>query len=145
MSVRVAEVERTRVGLSIVRTRKTTLKGRQKVVTIRRWYACISSRFFENQPNEICSHLSKKPSKGWFPISSKITPMKEKEGRKRKSEEEERRREKKQWLHSWYHSVYLLLAIFSSDFFMVNTLQHFQSFNIVGISSSLVEISRIGW
>ena len=24
----------------------------------------ISSRFFENQPNEICSHLSEKASKG---------------------------------------------------------------------------------
>ena len=26
----------------------------------------ISRRFFENQPNEICSHLSKKASKGMF-------------------------------------------------------------------------------
>ena len=26
----------------------------------------ISSRFFENQPNEICSHLSEKASKGMF-------------------------------------------------------------------------------
>ena len=27
-------------------------------------YMYISSRFFENQPNEICSHLSEKASKG---------------------------------------------------------------------------------
>ena len=27
---------------------------------------CISSRFFENQPNEIRSHLSEKASKGRF-------------------------------------------------------------------------------
>ena len=27
---------------------------------------CISSQFFENQPNEICSHLSEKVSKGRF-------------------------------------------------------------------------------
>ena len=27
---------------------------------------CISSRFFENQPNEICSHFSEKVSKGRF-------------------------------------------------------------------------------
>ena len=26
----------------------------------------ISNRFFENQPNEICSHLSEKASKGMF-------------------------------------------------------------------------------
>ena len=29
-------------------------------------YVYISSRFFENQPNEICSHLSEKASKGRF-------------------------------------------------------------------------------
>ena len=29
-------------------------------------YVCMCSRFFENQPNEICSHLSEKPSKGRF-------------------------------------------------------------------------------
>ena len=27
---------------------------------------CMSSRFFENQPNENCSHLSEKASKGRF-------------------------------------------------------------------------------
>ena len=53
----------------------------------------ISSRFFENQLNEIGSHLSEKASKGrlFAPDNSgsKITLTKEKEKRKRKSEEEE--------------------------------------------------------
>ena len=54
----------------------------------------IFSRFYENQPHEICSHLSEKASKraGFLgPRSSKITLTKEKERRKRKSEKEERR------------------------------------------------------
>ena len=54
------------------------------------------SRFFENQPNEICSHLSEKASKGRFfgldKLQIKITLTKKKERRKRKSEEEEMRR-----------------------------------------------------
>ena len=64
----------------------------------------ICNLFFENQPNEICSHLSEKVSKGRFLKSengSKITVTKEKERRKRNSDEKERRRrEKKQWLRS---------------------------------------------
>ena len=58
----------------------------------------ISSRFYENQPHEICSHLSEKASKraGFLgPRSSKITLTKEKERRKRKSEKEERKRREK--------------------------------------------------
>ena len=52
---------------------------------------------FENQPNEICSHLSEKALKSRLLglISSKITLKKEKERRKRKSEKDERRRRKK--------------------------------------------------
>ena len=64
----------------------------------------VCNLFFENQPNEICSHLSEKVSKGRFLKSengSKITVTKEKERRKRNSDEKERRRrEKKQWLLS---------------------------------------------
>ena len=41
----------------------------------------MSSPFFENQPRQICSHLSKKE-----PKSSTIIVTKEKERRKRKSE-----------------------------------------------------------
>ena len=62
-------------------------------------YYSISNRFLENQPNEICSHLTEKESKGRFlnkpENGSKITVTKEKERRKRKSEEIS----KKQWLH----------------------------------------------
>ena len=54
----------------------------------------------ENQPNEICSHLTEKASKGRFlkpENGSKITVTKEKERRKRKSDggDQERRRRKK--------------------------------------------------
>ena len=52
----------------------------------------ISSRFFENQPNDICSRFSIKASKG---RRSKVTVTKEKERRKRKSKEKEKRRRKK--------------------------------------------------
>ena len=58
----------------------------------------ISSRFFENQPNEICIHLSEEASKLVCfvrPGSSKIMETKERERRKRNSEEKERRRRKK--------------------------------------------------
>ena len=57
----------------------------------------ISNLFFENQPNEICSHLSEMCQKAGFlsPRCSKITETKEKERRKRKSEEKERRRKRK--------------------------------------------------
>ena len=57
----------------------------------------ISSRFFENQPNEICSHLSEKPSKGRFfkPDELQYHTNEGKGRRKRKSEEEEKRRREK--------------------------------------------------
>ena len=61
------------------------------------------NRFFENQPNEICSHLRENASKGRFLKLDELqmTVTKEKERRKRKSEEKERgRREKKRWLRS---------------------------------------------
>ena len=50
-------------------------------------YYSISNRFLENQPNEICSHLTEKASKGRFlkpENGSKITVTKEKERRRRK-------------------------------------------------------------
>ena len=53
-------------------------------------YYSIWDRFLENQPNEICSYLTEKASKGRFLTpenGSKITVTKEKERRKRKSEE----------------------------------------------------------
>ena len=63
----------------------------------------ISSRFFENEPSGMCSHLCKKEPKGRFfsPDKPEITLAKEKERIERKNEEEEKRRQrKKQWLHS---------------------------------------------
>ena len=46
---------------------------------------CISSRLFENQPNEICSHLSEKASKGMFPKPEKLQNHSN-EGKLRKGE-----------------------------------------------------------
>ena len=60
------------------------------------------NRFFENQPNEICSQKA-----GFLsPRSSKITVTKEKERRKRKREEKERRRRGKSngCTRSFHHS-----------------------------------------
>ena len=54
----------------------------------------ISSRFFENQPDEICSHLSEKASKGRF-----LTPeilqshRNEGKGKEKKKERGERKEE----------------------------------------------------
>ena len=45
------------------------------------------SRFFENQPNKICSHLSEKASKGRFPKPEKLHDGKGKEKRKEREEE----------------------------------------------------------
>ena len=59
----------------------------------------ISSRFFENQPNEICSHMLEKASKGRFlgpdKLQNRSNEGKLKERRKRENEEEERRRRDK--------------------------------------------------
>ena len=57
----------------------------------------MSSRFFENQPNEICSHLRDKASKGTFLKPEKLQnhSNEEKGKEKRKSEEKERRRREK--------------------------------------------------
>ena len=53
----------------------------------------ISNRFFENQPNEICSHLSEKASKGRFLEPEKL--QNHSNEAKGKSEERERRRREK--------------------------------------------------
>ena len=56
----------------------------------------MSSRFFENQPNEICSHLSEKASKSRFLKPEKLQNHsnegkgKEERARRRKGEEEEK-------------------------------------------------------
>ena len=61
------------------------------------------SRFFENQPNESCSHLSEKASKDTFLRPEKLQNHSN-EGKGKGEKERARRRkggeEKKQWLHS---------------------------------------------
>ena len=58
----------------------------------------IFRRFFENQPNEICCHLSKKASKGGFLGPDKLqnhTYERKGKQKKKKSEKKERRRREK--------------------------------------------------
>ena len=61
------------------------------------FFTYISSRFFDNQPNKICSHLSQKASKGRFLKREKLqNHTNEGKGKeKKKSGEKERRRRKK--------------------------------------------------
>ena len=59
--------------------------------------------FFENQPNEICSHLSEKASKGrLFGPDNRKTHTNEGKEQEKKKERGGRKEEKrkKQWLHS---------------------------------------------
>ena len=50
-------------------------------------YTYIPSRFFENQPNEICSHLSEKASKGMFLKPEKLlSHSNEGKGKEKKKE-----------------------------------------------------------
>ena len=57
---------------------------------------CISSQFFENQPNEICSHLSEKASKGMFHKPKKLQNHSNKgKGKEKKKERGEAKEEKK--------------------------------------------------
>ena len=56
----------------------------------------ISSRFFENQPNEICSHFSEKASKGMFLKPEKLqNHINEGKGKEKKKERGEGNEEKK--------------------------------------------------
>ena len=66
-------------------------------------YIYKSSRVFENQPNEICSHLSEKALKDRFFKPEKFqNHCNEGKGKEKKQERGERKEEKrkKQWLHS---------------------------------------------
>ena len=55
-----------------------------------------SIRFFQNQPNEICSHLSEKASKGRLFGPDKLqNHANEAKGKEKRKEQEERRRRKK--------------------------------------------------
>ena len=63
----------------------------------------ISSRSFENQPNEIYTHLSEKPSKSRFfkrdTLQNHTSEGKGKQKKKKRGGRKEEKR-KKQWLHS---------------------------------------------
>ena len=59
--------------------------------------------FFENQPNEICSHMLEKASKGRFFRPDKLQNHSNEGKRKEKKKERGGRKEEKrqkQWLHS---------------------------------------------
>ena len=59
-------------------------------------YIYIHSRFFENQPNEICSHLSEKASKGRFLGPEKLQNHSNKgKGKEKKKERREGKEETK--------------------------------------------------
>ena len=68
----------------------------------------MSSRFFENQPNEICSHLSEKASKGRFLKPEKLqnhgNKGKGKEKKKERGEGKKKKRKKKKKKKQWFHS-----------------------------------------
>ena len=56
----------------------------------------MSGRFFENQPNEICSHLSEKASKGRFLKPEKLhNHGNEGKGKEKKKERGEGKKKKK--------------------------------------------------
>ena len=58
-------------------------------------YMYISSRFIENQPNEICSHLSEKASKGRLFGPDKLQNHIEGKGNDKEKEREGRKEEKR--------------------------------------------------
>ena len=68
------------------------------------------SRFFENQPNEICSHLSEKASKGRFLKPEKLqNHSNEGKGKEKKKERGEGKEEKKKsndYTLSFYNSYF---------------------------------------
>ena len=64
---------------------------------------CLSIRFFENQPNGICSHLCEKASKGMFLKLEKLQNHNNEEKEKKKKKERGKGKEEKKknrWLHS---------------------------------------------
>ena len=68
---------------------------------------CISSQFFENQPNEICSHLSEKASKGMFHKPKKLQNHSNKgKGKEKKKERGEAKEEKKKKPNGFTLSFY---------------------------------------
>ena len=88
-----------------LRTKEPRFRGPHLKSRQMRWYTYIhtSSRFFENQRKEICSHLCEKTSKGTFLTPEKLQiHSNEGKGKEEKEEQGEGKKEKKkkQWLHS---------------------------------------------
>ena len=83
-------------------------KGRLLIDIIQ--YTYISSRFFENQLNEICSHLREKASKGTFLEPKKLQNQsnegKGKEKKKKRGEERRRREKSNRYTLSFYNSYF---------------------------------------
>ena len=79
---------------------KGTLHNKKKT------FKSKSRRCFENQPNEIWSHLSEKVSIGWCFGADKLqNHTYEAKGKEKKKKEPGGRKEekrKKQWLHPWF-------------------------------------------
>ena len=96
-----AEIINSQNGM--VRTFVTPVRAAAKETEYSSACIGISSRFFENQHNEICSHLSEKTPKGRFLKPEELQNHSNQEkGKEKKKERGERKEEKrkKQWLHS---------------------------------------------
>ena len=78
----------------------------------------MSSRFFENQPNEICSHLSEKASKGKFLKPEKLqnhsNEGKGQQKKKERGEEEEEEEEEEAEAEAAAAMVSLLVYIIAT-------------------------------
>ena len=98
-----------RLALSeLVSSRVKANKWKYYVEAAKTIHVCVlqyvlSNRFFENQPNENCSYLREKESKGRFLKPEKLQNLshegRRKEKKKERGEGKEEQR-KKQWLHS---------------------------------------------
>ena len=73
-----------------------------------------SSRFFENQPNEICSHLSEKVSQGMFLKPEKLhnhsNEGKEKEKKKERGEEKKSNGCPLSFYNSYLETVFVVFS-----------------------------------
>ena len=79
----------------------------------------IVSRFVDNQPNEICSHLSEKASKGRFLNHEKFqNHTNEGKGKKKKPERGEGKEEKKK--KTMVALLVFIIETFSITFFIEN-------------------------
>ena len=80
---------------------------------------CISNRFLENQPYEICSHLTEKASKAGFlnkpENGSKITVTKEKEDKNKERRRRSGKEKKKKNLLKPFKDIFKIVVLKSSS------------------------------